>query len=427
MGNLKGTARSGRYAYLPSDKRSVFTDSAGTRRLRDSEVTPPAAAVGDRSLKPKVVYWNNQPTPYVVDRFNALVKRDHLDFEAWFSSRREWDRDWDVNESEWRFPHRYLPSVTLGGHVLALSALAAGKRRPDLIVSLYGHISYVLGFALARMRNVKTVFWVEPTFDTWMRRGPIKDRLKRFMFANVDAIFTTGTDGRRFAERFNADSNQIYRLPYFNQFNYFNSARAGALRERTRLRNELGLSGVTFLYVGRLWKGKGVHHLLDAFKDLQRSCDEPVSLMIVGDGEEGQALRNRCREENIAHVAFTGFKQRDELPNYYAATDVFVFPTLGDPYGLVLDEAMASGLPVITTDAVGELADRVQDGVTGLVVPASDGAALSEKMRLMAINPQLRHQLSGAGTAKVAGGTAEKWALDFEQAVSSVLSVRTMR
>jgi glycosyltransferase involved in cell wall biosynthesis len=427
MGNLKGTARSGRYAYLPDDKRNVFAGSAAARRGRDFEASNPSSADGGRSRKPRVVYWNNQPTPYVVDRFNALAKRDCLDFEAWFSSRREWDRDWDVNEGEWHFPHRYLPSVSLGGHVLALSALAVARRAPDLIVSLYGHMSYVLGFALARMRSVKTVFWVEPTFDAWMRRGPIKDRLKSFMFTNVDAIFTTGSDGRRFAERFNADTNQIYRLPYFNQFNYFNSARAGGLRERTRLRNALGLRGVTFLYVGRLWKGKGVHHLLDAFKSLQLSCAEPVSLMIVGDGEESHALRDRCREESISHVAFTGFKQRSELPNYYAATDVFVFPTLGDPYGLVLDEAMASGLPVITTDAVGELADRVQDGVTGLVVPARDGAALTEKMRLLAVNPQLRHQLSCAGSARVANGTAEKWALDFEQAVSRVLSGRTMR
>jgi len=412
------------YSYPPNARHSGIYGSGEAR----SAVKPyeSAQAVEGDAYKPKIVYWNNQPTPYVVDRFNALAERGHLDFEAWFSSRREWDRNWDVDESNWQFAYRYLPSITIRGHVLALTALALKKRRPDLIVSLYGHISYVLGFALARLRGVRAVFWVEPTFDSWMNRQPFKDHLKSLLFARADAVFTTGKDGGKFAERFDADKNQIYHLPYFNQFNFFNAARAGAQRDRTWLRNELGLAGVTFLYVGRLWKGKGVHHLLDAFKGLQQSCAEPVSLMIVGDGEEDRALRERCRNESIAHVVFTGFKQRGELPNYYAASDVFVFPTLGDPYGLVLDEAMASGLPVITTDAVGELCDRVEDGITGIVVKAADGSALRDKMRLLALHPQLRHQLSAAGTAKVSGQTPEKWAADFELAVRSVLKAKTV-
>ncbi len=62
-----------------------------------------------RSRPPRVVYWNNQPAPYVVSRFNAIMQRGTIDFEAWFDVEREPDRDWSVDASDWLFPARYIP------------------------------------------------------------------------------------------------------------------------------------------------------------------------------------------------------------------------------------------------------------------------------------------------------------------------------
>ena len=80
-------------------------------------------------------------------------------------------------------------------------------------------------------------------------------------------------------------------------------------------------------------------------------------------------MQRICAERGIRNVIFAGFFQKAELPRLYAAADVFVFPTLGDPYGLVVDEAMACSLPIISTSAAGEIRDRVESGVNGFVVP----------------------------------------------------------
>ena len=137
---------------------------------------------------------------------------------------------------------------------------------------------------------------------------------------------TTGRDGRSFAIRYGADPDAIYVLPHFVDFEYFSLQSAMHQSARPQIRARLGVSGVTYIYVGRLWRGKGVDDLLTAFADLQREATQTVSLLLVGDGVDEERFRERCQHEHLSNVAFAGFRQRDELPRMYAAADVFVFP-----------------------------------------------------------------------------------------------------
>ena len=176
------------------------------------------------------------------------------------------------------------------------------------------------------------------------------------------------------------------------------------------------------MYVGRFWWGKGLDYLLNAFRDLQERVGQ-VSLLLVGDGPEEERLRARCRLERISNVAFVGFQQKATLPQYYALADVFVFPTVGDPYGHVLDEAMASSLPIITTSAVGEITERVNDGVSGFIVPPADSAALADRMALLVMDESLRHMMAAEARRKIDGQTANRWAVEFEAAAERILSM----
>ena len=132
-------------------------------------------------MKPYVVYWNNIPAPYMVERFNALADRGDLDFEAWFNDRIEPDRSWTVNESSWRFRYRYLPTTNIGGHRLHWPTPVLG-RRPDVLVSLYAEPSFLVGWAVAKLRGSKTAFWCQVTYDRWVTRRPWKESLKRLVF-----------------------------------------------------------------------------------------------------------------------------------------------------------------------------------------------------------------------------------------------------
>jgi glycosyltransferase involved in cell wall biosynthesis len=374
-----------------------------------------------------VVFWNNQPTPYVVDRFNAVAESGQLDFTAWFTTKRESDRSWDVDESTWRFPYRYLPRFRVGRHGVTVPAPLMGGSPPDVIVSLYENLSYLMGFGVGRLRGVRVVFFAEKTFDAWVTRRKWKEALKRIIFSRVDAVFTTGPDGRRFCTQYGTPADRIFCLTHFNQFHLFAQDRELLKDDRERLRRQLDLRGTAFLCVGRLWKGKGISYLLDAYKDLQNSTNQEMSLLFVGDGEDEASIRERCRTENIRNVVFAGFRQRTELPQFHSAVDIFIFPTLGDPYGLALDEAMASGLPVVSTSAAGEIHERIDDGINGYIVPPADSAALRERMRTLLLHPALRKRLGAAAVTKVAGKTPDRWARDFEAAIRGVITLPRMR
>ena len=99
----------------------------------------------------------------------------------------------------------------------------------------------------------------------------------------------------------------------------------------------------------------------------------------------------------------------------------FIFPTLGDPYGLVVDEAMACSLPIISTSSAGEIHDRIEEGVNGYIVPPEDSTSLAERMIQMAKDLDLRKRMGQVSKDKIQGHTPEKWAGDFERIVADLL------
>lgn len=373
------------------------------------------------SVKPNVVYWNNIPAPYMVERFNALAENEDIKFEAWFNERIESDRSWEVKEADWKFRYKYLPQSTIGGIRIRWPLPLLGKKCPDVIVSLYAEPIFVVGWVIAKIRKVRTAFWCQVTFDSWVQRKVWKNIIKRFMFSRVDAIFGSGEESRQFAIKYGAQPSRAHLLRHSIDVEHYMQGADMMRKGRESSRKEIGVIGTTFIYVGRLWSGKGINYLLDAFEKVQQRGDDEVSLLLVGDGIQEMELQQSCIERGIRNVIFTGFRQKTDLPRYYAAADVFIFPTLGDPYGLVVDEAMASSLPVISTRAAGEICDRVEEGVNGFIVPPEDSETLASRMLLLVNNEALCVEMGKVSKEKIKGHTPEQWAKDFENAVSALI------
>lgn len=362
----------------------------------------------------------------MVERFNALADRNAFDFEAWFNDRIEPDRSWVVDESTWRFRYRYLPTLTISGRRFHFPLTLFG-RRPDVLVSLYAEPSFLAGWAIARLRGIKTALWCEVTWDKLVQRRTWKEWLKRAVLPSAFATISAGEDGRTYAMRYGVPAHRALSLIHVIDVEHFASGRSKAWEKRDRIRTQLGLKSTTFIYVGRLWWGKGIKYLLEAFGEVQRRAAGEVSLLLVGDGPEEIRLRQICQECGIRNVVFAGFHQKPEMPRYYAIADVFVFPTLGDTYGLVVDEAMACSLPVISTSAAGEIHDRVEDGVNGYIVPPEDSALLADRMLQLARDPGLRERMGKVSAEKISSRTPERWAEDFEQIVDSIVNRETVK
>lgn len=152
------------------------------------------------------------------------------------------------------------------------------------------------------------------------------------------------------------------------------------------------------LSVGVLRYYKGLHFLLDALSRVD------ATLVVVGDGPEERRLRELAQAFGIARrVHFAGGVPDDELTNYYHAADVFVLPShlRSEAFGVVQLEAMASGLPVISTALGTGTSVANQHGVTGFVVPPSDGQALARSIEVLLANPELRRSFGANGRQRV--------------------------
>jgi glycosyltransferase involved in cell wall biosynthesis len=356
---------------------------------------------------------------------NAVARRQNVELEVWFNERRHPDRSWRIDESDWHFPHRYLP-----GRAVRLSAASTPREvnlptplfwtPPDLLVSLYAEPAFVLGFLLARARGTRTAFRVLPTFDAWVRRRPAKEWLKRFLFQRVDGVKVPGPDGARYAARYGTPAERIHVVRQSIDVERFAKERERWQPLRASLRADLGLEGCVFAYVGRLVNEKGIPHLLEAYQRVAKQGGR-TSLLLIGDGLNESEYRAFCAQEGLRDVFFAGFVQQDDLPRMYAAADIFVFPTLGDPNGVVVEEAMASGLPVISTSAAGDICRRVQDGDAGVVVPPADPSALAEAMLMLMSDRERLAGMSIRALQTVTPMTHKGYAEDFERFVEAVL------
>jgi glycosyltransferase involved in cell wall biosynthesis len=279
-------------------------------------------------------------------------------------------------------------------------------RRPDVLFCLYEKPEYVAVALAARASGIPVVMHAMKTFDTWRPRSPSHEIAKRLVFPRVSGFYVPGPDSAQYVERYGVRRSRIRIFPEPVDVEAFRCA-----TQEDRPQPHRAPTKCKFLYVGRLWHSKGLDFLFDAYAVVAEQRPE-VSLLLVGDGVDEERYRARAR--CLPDVRFAGFAQVERLPTFYASADVLVFPTLGDPYGHVVQEAMASSLPVISTTAAGDISDRVVHGKTGLLVPPADSEALAEAMLKLAGAPALRKAMGTAGLDRVRIRTNDWWAEHIE-------------
>ena len=195
---------------------------------------------------------------------------------------------------------------------------------------------------------------------------------KRMFFSLCDGYFGFGERSREYLMSLGAKRERIF-IPCQAAALPLSFVPERALDERVRARSA---QEPVFLFVGRLSQEKGVDALLDAFAAIAQHVPQ-ARLRIVGTGPQGEALRKAAHDAGLAHaVSFVGSLQDEGLSREYFAATCLVLPSFSEPWGLVVNEALSHGCPVVVSDNCGCVPELVIDGVTGYAFRSGDAASL---------------------------------------------------
>jgi 1,2-diacylglycerol 3-alpha-glucosyltransferase len=292
--------------------------------------------------------------------------------------------------------------------------------RPSaILVPGYATLPALCAALWGRMHGIATIVMCESNFDDHRRRFAV-EAVKRFL---VTLLFDGGIVGGKRAASYlqllGIPADRIARCYDVVDNEYFSSRAEECRRESDNFRN--GASSPYFLYVGRLAPEKNVKTLLDAFAQYLDSGGT-WRLVIAGDGPLNVALREQAEAQICSGaVVFAGQKNIHELPALYAFAGCFVLPSLSEPWGLVVNEAMASGLPVIVSSRCGCVDDLVEDGSNGFIIDSSSASSIAAGLaRMSKLALEERLKMGERSQTIISDYSPERWAREVQWIVGTI-------
>jgi glycosyltransferase involved in cell wall biosynthesis len=333
----------------------------------------------------RIALLHNIVSPHVVPLFQLLAQQPGIALKVYFLAETEQNRRWETSVGQ-RFDFTVLPnwSVRLGREdlftVFINPTLISTLVRDgfDVVISVgWDSLAALSAFTLCKLQHKPFVLWSGSTRNEPSWRRSLSLPLVRMLVRQSSSWLAYGTRARDYLVQLGAARERVFVAYNTVDIEWFR-ARADKLRgKRSDIRDELGLDDEhVVLYVGQFIARKGVRDLVSAFEVLA-SQHPATQLVLVGYGPLEQELRDHVALRKLERVHFVGHVPIPQLPRFYAAADVLVLPSHEEVWGLVLNEAAACGLPLVTTDVVGAAPDLVKPGINGEIVPAGNPTLLA--------------------------------------------------
>lgn len=285
----------------------------------------------------------------------------------------------------------------------------------------------------AKLAGVKCIMMNESHAGTERARG-IKRRIKKYLVSFFNAALVGGEPQKRHFTALGLAPEKIFTGYDAIDNTFFSSEAARARAASPELAKRLGLPQRYFLSLGRFVKKKDLPTLIRAYAAFCINSSEPVALVMVGSGTEEDELRELTSDLGLqicspeparsvdlrpqeGAVYFMGFRQVEENPSFYALAEAFVLPSVEEEWGLVVNEAMACGLPVLVSNAVGCAEDLVVEGANGWLFNPGDTDALATRLKTLAENKIMRKAMGEESRVKVTHWDCANFAKNALQAV----------
>lgn len=339
----------------------------------------------------KIVFYSIVPSPYQRDLFHELSGRSEVDLSVYYFEPSHPDNPWPEKALQ---PYE---QVLPGGYFSwGSSRFHWNWHLPQLkyadVVVFNGYQNLIAQLILhTQAKGIPCLFWGEKMVAS---ATGIKGQLQHLLAKGLNqcrAIVAIGSRAEQdYRQRF--PDIPVFNIPYYCDLSSFNSN----LPHRPR-------TPVTILFCGQMIRRKGVDVLLQAFEQVIQSGLEARLLLVGREAELPQMLATLAPEVQ-QHIEFAGFQAPDDLPQFFQRADLFVLPSRYDGWGVVVNQALGAGLPIICSDAVGAAYDLIEPGINGCLVPGGDAEVLTRALMQYLKHPD---QLQAASQASV--HKAENW------------------
>ncbi len=339
----------------------------------------------------KVVIVTNIPNPYRIPLFNEVNKQFSeagIKLKVLFGSLGYSRRQYKIDMNDCRFEYDVLNSAKFdfGDNektYFTYKGLSEAIKReaPDVIIVGGYSIVTIRLWLRSLFRKTTYVIWSgsvhrEGYYDSWIRKF-----IRKLVTKRASAYIAYGSKAKEYLEDLGAKSEKIFIARNTVDTTFF-SQQTDKLRVALYPEKKFH-----FTYVGFISLRKNLMKLMDAIKLLaEKRSDFAVDL--VGEGPDQALFDSFVKNHHLEDkVNFIGFVQKDQIPVYLARSSCFVFPSEYDIWGLVVNEAMAAGLPCISSPKSGVTVDLIKNGETGFAIDFSEPAKVAERMSWMVDHP----------------------------------------
>ncbi|MBN1870869.1 MAG: glycosyltransferase family 4 protein [Candidatus Omnitrophica bacterium] len=372
----------------------------------------------DQKQPLRVLVLHNTLSPYRIVLFKALAESEKYIFKFLFYVKQHNDHKWEFPENL-GFDYSIMDTFdikTPGGTLYFIKDLSLFRGTYDLVViSDHINIPETLLQIYAKIKGIPILRWTEATKLMLKNVGRIKRGFKALLNKTSDAMLVPGAESREYVQ--STTKKPIYTCNNVVDNELFAQARNVSRDVVIRKKEQFGLQGVVISFFGQFVKRKGVEILIKALDFVQ--SQEEFSLLLVGDG----ILKNKIFAElnrNKRYKFFmAGYVDQNMLPTYYAISDIVVLPSYLDVWGMVVNESIAAGVPVICSDGAGASRDLIHPGESGLIFPKEDVGALASAIETMLSSVELRRNMVVKADKILENYTVEKAKDQFLKAINS--------
>jgi glycosyltransferase involved in cell wall biosynthesis len=260
------------------------------------------------------------------------------------------------------------------------------KFKPD-VVNISGYYEPAMNLILlyCKLNGIKVVISIDSTESDNPNVG-WREKIKSLVVNMANGFFCYGSKSAEYMYKLGISPEKILLKNNAVDNQKVASIYQEAQKSREIKKHILGLRKYNFIYVGRLIKFKNIDNLLAAYKNLNAS---DWGLIILGNGSEEEKLKHYVAENQLGGVCFVDGKQWFEVPEYMALADIFILPSFSEPWGLVVNEAMACGMPVLVSEKCGSAPDLVRENENGFKFDPFDVVQMTEKMNEFVIKPEI--------------------------------------